>query len=98
MHAKEREALKNPTKSRWPALRIPCPPDCVEEETNAYDPSHEPVSNRMRAEIEKNPSQKHGDDSNRCGVCRPRRPQCKTCSQDSASLQGVANDNRGSRK
>ena len=65
LHAKEGETLKDPTKSRRPALGIPCSPNGVEQETNAYNPPHEPVSNRVRGEIEKNPCQNHGDDSNR---------------------------------
>src|SRR6202035_438214 len=35
LHPKERQPLKDPTKSRRPARGIPCPPNCVEEETNA---------------------------------------------------------------
>src|ERR1700693_3032003 len=95
MHGSEGETLKDPTKPRRPALGIPGPPNCIEEETNAYEPPDQPVRNRVRGEIEKNPCQKHGDDSNRCRVCRLGRPQCKTCSQNPGGLQGVAGSTHG---
>lgn len=98
LYAKEGETLKDPTKPRRPAAGIPCSSNCVEQETNAHNPPHEPVSNRVRGEIEKNPCQNHGDDSNRCRARRPRRAQGKTCSQDSGNLQDVADSNRESRK
>ena len=66
LDAKEGETLKDPTKPRWPAVGIPCSSHRVEQETNAHNPPHEPVSNRVRGEIQKNPCQNHSDDSNRC--------------------------------
>ena len=96
LHPKEGEMLKYPTKSRRPALGIPCPPNCIQEETNAYHPPDEPGA--AAGEVEKNPCHDHGDDSHRGGVCRPGRPQCKTCSENSCSLQAVADRNRESRK
>jgi len=93
LHAKEGEMLKDPTKSRRPALGISCPPNCIEEETNVYQPPDEPVCDGVRGEVEKNPCHDHGDDSHRCGVCRPGRSQCETCSENSGSLQAIADRN-----
>ncbi len=90
--------LKYPSQSRRPALGISCSPNCIEEETNAYEPPNKPVRNRVRGEIEKNPRQEHGHDSHCHGVCRPGRPQCKQCGENSCSLQAVADGNRESRK
>ena len=66
LYPKEGETLKDPTKPKRPAVGIPCSSNGVEQETNAHKPPHEPVSNRVRGEIEKNPCQNHGHDSHRC--------------------------------
>jgi hypothetical protein len=40
--------LKDPTKARRPALGISCPSNCVEQETNTYNPPNEPVRAESR--------------------------------------------------
>src|SRR5271157_276258 len=90
--------LKDPTNSGRPALRIPRSSDGVEQETNPDNPSDQPVSNGVRGEIEQNPCQHHGDNSHRGRAGQPGGPQGQTCSQNSASLQGVPGSNRESDK
>jgi hypothetical protein len=58
----------------WPAFGISRSPNGVEKELNSCGPPHQVVRNRMRGEIEKDPREKHGRNSNRCEVCRNGDP------------------------
>jgi hypothetical protein len=75
LHTKKVQVLEDPTESHRPAFGISRSPNGVEKESNSCRPPRQVVRNRMRAEIEKDPRQKHRRNSNRCEACRPGDPQ-----------------------
>jgi hypothetical protein len=69
-----------------------------EEETNSYCTPEQPVCDRMRREIEKNPAHDHCCDSDSCRARRTGYCYCEAGKQDSQCLKEISGRYRQPRK
>src|SRR4029077_11918046 len=76
-HAEKREVLKDPANSPRPALGIGSSAHCIKQKTTAHQSPDQPVRNRVRGEVKKNPRKNDSGYSDGGGMGRPKSRQCK---------------------